>query len=93
MTIDEEFVGVQRKLLDLVLQTCQGTSRHYSTELLRHFGCQQERPEPKDFRKLLRQFLTKLDDKYSFTAEEQKAFVASCKILEKENKPTCCRIF
>lgn len=93
MTIDEEFTGVQRKLLNLVVQTCQGTSRLYSQELLRHFGCTRERPEAKDFRKSLRQFLTKLDDMYSFSSEEKKAFRESCKILEKENKPTCCRIF
>jgi flagellar hook-basal body complex protein FliE len=93
MSIDENFAGSQQKLMNLILQTCQGTSRKYSDDLLNHFNCEKSKPEPKDFRKNLKQFLTKINDKYSFTSEEKEAFMTSCKVLEKENKPTCCKIF
>lgn len=93
MTIDEEFVGAQRKLLSLVLQSSRGSSRFYSEALRQHFGCTQARPAPKDFRKHLRAFLTLLDEKMPFSAKEKETFRESCRVLEKENKPTCCRAF
>ena len=93
MSIDEEFVGLQKQLIHLVLQTCKGKSRYFSNDLLTHFKCFPKEQDPKDFRKSLKQFLMKLDDKYNFSIEEKEAFERSCKVLEKENKPTCCKIF
>lgn len=93
MTIDEEFLGLQRNLIHLILQNSKGRSRYFSQDLLNHFNCKPKEKEQKDFRKALRQFLICLDDKHRFTIEEKEAFERSCKILEKENKPTCCTIF
>lgn len=84
---------MQQKLINLILQTCQGNSRQYSRELLAHFVGEEKKEEKKDFRKQLKSFLTKLNEVYSFSVEEKNAFHRSCKILEKENRPSCCRIF
>ena len=74
MTIDEEFIGLQRNLIHLIIQTSKGRSRYFSKDLLEHFNCKTKEKETKDFRKPLRQFLERLDEKYEFLLEEKEAF-------------------
>lgn len=93
MTIDEDFVGKQKDLLTLVLQTSQARSREYSHKIKAHFGCSPLDVKQKDFRKPLREFLKMLDKKHKFLTSEVDDFQRSCQILEKESNSSCCRVF
>ena len=49
MTIDEEFIGLQRNLIHLIIQTSKGRSRYFSKDLLGHFNCETKEKETKIF--------------------------------------------